>query len=84
MIWQDAVMTIVGIVFSVSLLPQVIHGYKNKVGPIKWQTSVPTFLGVYAACVVYVSLKLYFSAITTFFTGTLWLVLWIQTIIYKK
>lgn len=84
MIWQDIVMTIVGVVFSVSLIPQAIHGYKNKAGSIQWQTSVPTFLGLYITTAVYLSLALYFSAFTAFFTGTLWLVLWIQRIIYKK
>lgn len=84
MIWQDIVMATVGIVFSFSLVPQVIHGYKSKTGPIKWQTSVPTFVGIYIVCFVYITLSLYFAAITSFFTGTFWLVLWIQRLIYHK
>ena len=44
MIWQDLVISIVNLVFSISLIPQVIHGYKTKKGLITLQTSVPTTL----------------------------------------
>lgn len=84
MLWQDLVITVACVVFSVSLLPQVYHGFKEKIGPITYGTSVPTFLGCYVMAFVYFTLALYFSAVTTFVTGTLWLILLIQRIIYKK
>ncbi len=84
MLWQDVLITVVGIIFSISLLPQIAHGFKQKIGPIKFETSVPTFLGCYTVAFAYFTLALYFSAITTFITGTLWLILVIQRIVYKK
>lgn len=84
MLWQDAVVTVVGIIFSISLIPQVYSGFIKKIGPIKYETSVPTFLGCYVIAVVYLTLSLYFSAITSFITGTLWLILLVQRIVYRE
>lgn len=82
--WQDIVLSMVGVIFVVSLLPQVIHGFKDKVGPIKHLTSVPTFLALVVTAVTYFSLHLYFSATTVFLTGVVWLVLCIQRVLYHK
>lgn len=82
--WQDIVLSAVGVIFVISLLPQVIHGFKEKVGPIKYLTSVPTFLALYVTAATYLSLHLYFSALTVFLTGTAWLILCIQRALYHK
>lgn len=84
MIWQDLVLTIVSIIFTISLVPQVYAGFKEKAGYIKHLTSIPTFLGLYVICVIYFTLHLYFAAATAFITGTLWLFLFIQRLIYPK
>ncbi len=84
MIWQDIVITLVCIVFSLSLVPQIYHGFKNKVGPIQYQTSIPTFLGLYIITYTYFTLHLYFSAAMACLTGTLWLMLCVQRAIYNK
>lgn len=84
MSWQDIVVTIGNIVFVISLIPQVYHGFKEKNGPIKFQTSGPTFFFMYVFVAVYYSLQLYSSAIVAFFVGTMWLILFIQRLIYKK
>jgi hypothetical protein len=83
MTWQDAVITIVSIVFSLSLVPQIYFGFQEKRGPIKFQTSIPTFLGMYILGFTYSSLGLRYSTIMSFVTGTLWLALFIQRLIYK-
>jgi len=83
MIWQDIVITVVSVVFCVSLMPQVYCGFKEKRGPIKFQTSIPTFLGLYVICITYFTLGLYASAAITFVTGTIWLVLFFQRLLYK-
>jgi hypothetical protein len=82
--WQDAVITAIGIIFSLSLIPQIYYGFKEKVGAIHLQTSVPTFLGLYVMAFTYITLSLYYSAIMAFFTGTLWLTLFIQRLIYRN
>lgn len=84
MIWQDIVLTIASIVFSVALIPQIYYGFKNKAGTIKFQTSIPTFVGLYAISFTYYTLLLYFATITSFVAGTLWFILFIQRLIYSK
>jgi len=84
MIWQDIVITIAGVIFSVALIPQVYNGYKDKVGPIKFQTSIPTFVGLYAVSFSFWTLSLLFSSIVTFITGSMWFLLFIQRLIYKR
>lgn len=84
MVWQDIVITIASIVFSLALFPQVYYGFKNKKGTITYATSVPTFIGLYAIAVSYLSLGLYFSAGMSVITGTLWLIFFIQRIKYGE
>ncbi|MFA6427746.1 MAG: hypothetical protein WCW16_04900 [Candidatus Magasanikbacteria bacterium] len=83
MIWQDIVITIASIVFSLALFPQVYYGFKNKKGTITHSTSVPTFLGLYVIAITYFSLGLYFSAGMSVVTATLWLIFFIQRVKYK-
>jgi len=82
MLWQDITITIVSVVFSIALLPQVYHGFKNKKGHITHATSVPTFVGLYVLCVVYLSLGLLLSTVVSFLTATMWLVLCVQRWLY--
>ena len=84
MIWQDIVLTVANLIFSLSLIPQVYEGYRKKKGFITIATSAPTFIGVYAMAISLYTLSLYFSSITAALTGTLWLILFIQRIIYNK
>lgn len=84
MIWQDIVITIASIIFSVALIPQVYYGFRDKVGPIAYSASIPTFIGLYVICFAFWTLSLYSSAVITFSTGTLWLILFIQRVIYHK
>ena len=82
--WQDIAITSSSIIFSLSLFPQVYYGFKNKVGGITVATSAPTFVCLFLISFAYFTLDLYFSAITTVFTGILWLLLFIQRLMYKK
>lgn len=84
MIWQDIVITIANIIFSASLLPQVIYGFKKRKGFVTATTSGPTFIGLYAISIAFYSLNLTLSAIVSFITGTLWLTLFVQRIVYEK
>lgn len=84
MIWQDIVISIANLFFSLSLVNQVYCGYKEKNGPIKTLTSVPTFLGSYAICYAFWTMQLYYSSALSFVIATLWLLLFVQRIIYDK
>ena len=82
--WQDIIIAIISISFAFALLPQVIHGFKTKRKTITVSTALITVVGVYIMVFIYLTLKLYFSAIIQVINGTLWLILFIQSIAYKK
>jgi len=84
MIWQDIVLTAAGVIFSISLIPLVWHGFRDKVGPITYKTSVPTALGLLVTGFTYWTLELVFSATMVLISGTLWLLLVIQRKLYHK
>ena len=84
MVWQDIAMTIANSAFAVCLIPQVYNGFREKRGFITLATSGPTFIGLFAISMSLYSLNLIFSAVTAALAGTLWLILFIQRIIYKK
>jgi hypothetical protein len=84
MVWQDITITICILFFSCALIPQIYQGFRKKEGSITLQTSLITFVGMYVLSFTYLTLKLYFSTIVGIITGTLWLTLFIQGIIYEK
>lgn len=84
MVWQDVAIGIASIVFTVSLLPQLYSGFREKKGPIKPLTSVPTFLGLFAVSLAYFTLALYLSAVVCFLTGAIWLALFSQWAMYGE
>ena len=84
MIWQDIIIAIASLLLTFSLLGQVYHGFQRKKGFILLKTSGLTFLGLYAMAISFFTLSLLFSAIVSAINATLWLVLFIQRIIYAK
>ncbi|MFH1365555.1 MAG: hypothetical protein ABIH28_03155 [archaeon] len=84
MIWQDLVITIAVLLMSYALFPQVIKGFKTKKPLISKQTALITSMALYSISFVYLTLNLYFSSAMNFLTGTLWIVLLIQSIRYEK
>ncbi len=84
MVWQDIVISIVNIVFSISLFPQVYYGFKKKRWLITLATSLPAFTGLYIMAFAFFTLSLYYSAVMTAITGTLWMILFMQRVIYKE
>lgn len=84
MIWQDTVISIANIFFSFSLIVQVYYGFKEKTGPIKILTSAPTFIGSYAISYAFWTMELYSSSMLSFLIASLWLMLFMQRLIYNK
>lgn len=82
--WQDNLISVVNLIMIYAVIMQVIKGFKDQKRHINFQTGLITFVGLYATAIAFFSLGLTFSAVTVFVSGTLWLVLFIQTIIYKK
>jgi hypothetical protein len=84
MVWQDLVIAIANILFGYSLAYQVYVGFKEKRGYLTLQTSLLTFVSLYAIAVAYSTLDLFVSTIVCIFNGTMWVLLFVQRIIYKK
>lgn len=84
MVWQDTVITTIIILFSYALIPQIYQGFKEKKSLINLQTSLITSTGMYLLAIVYNTLGLTFSTIMSIITGTLWLIILIQRLVYKN
>ena len=83
MIWQDIVIAIANILFGYSLAYQVFIGFKHKKGYLALQASFFTTIGLYAISFCFYTLGLTFSTIVSSFNGTMWLILFIQKMLYK-
>ena len=81
--WQDIVITIANFIFAYALIPQVVKGFKDKKAHIHIQTGLLTTTGMYAMSFAFFSLGLLFSTIIGVFNATMWLLLFIQSLIYK-
>jgi hypothetical protein len=84
MVWQDIIIAVANILFGYSLAYQVYKGFREKKGFLSLQTSSLTTIGLYALAVAYLTLNLYVSTIIATFNATMWLILFIQGLIYKK
>ncbi|HRZ86034.1 MAG TPA: hypothetical protein P5277_04630 [Candidatus Paceibacterota bacterium] len=84
MSWQDITISILTLLFGYALIPQVYHGFKIKKTTITIQTALITCLGLYILAITFLTLNFYFSFAMDLFTGTLWLVLLIQCIVYRE
>ncbi len=82
--WQDIVVAVANVLFGYSLIYQVYRGFKEKKGTLTIPTSLLTTIGMFAMTIVYLSLNLYISTIIGLFNGTMWLLLLIQGIKYRK
>jgi len=81
---RDLILTVCTVAFGYALIPQVIYGFRAKLETVTAQTSVITGLGLYAIAGVYFSLSLWFAAFACTVTGTLWMVLLLQRVMYGK
>jgi hypothetical protein len=84
MVWQDIVIAIANVLFGYSLAYQVWRGFKDKKGYLTLQASVLTAVGLYALAISFFTLGLFVSTIVSTFNGTMWLILFIQRILYGK
>ena len=84
MAWQDITITIVNFIFAYALIPQAYQGFKYKKAYINFQTGLLNTIAMYAIVIAFFSLNLTFSGIIGIFNATMWLVLFIQRLIYNK
>lgn len=73
MIWQDIVVTVGSLVFSIVLIPQLIDCYRGSTVNVYTAVLTSIILGVF--CLVYASLGMWLAAIPL--TATIWgLIAW--------
>lgn len=84
MIWQDYLIGAMTILFSIALVPQVYYGFRFKKGTILISVGLLTSFGLYVLAFTFATLGLYFSMIMNIVTGSLWFLLLLQTIVYRK
>ncbi|MEK6827327.1 MAG: hypothetical protein AABX99_02470 [Nanoarchaeota archaeon] len=82
--WQDITIAIISVILNIALVAQIIYGFKAKRKTVACSTSLITFIGIYISAFIYFNLHLYLIAITGLIGGTFWLILFIQSIKYKK
>ena len=83
MVWQDIIIASANVLFGYSLAFQVWKGFKDKKGYLALQASFLTMIGLYAMTFTFFTLGLFVSSVVAFFNGTMWLLLFIQGLIYK-
>jgi hypothetical protein len=76
---QDLILTAGSLIFALALLPSIFS--KNKPA---LSTSLLTAVVVYIFAGVYISLNLWFTAITTLITGSCWSILALQKWLQAK
>lgn len=81
---QDIVITIATIILSISLIPQVILGFKNKTQSISYITSISSLISLVVMASAFASLELWLSATITVLNAIPWLIFTIQRFIYTK
>jgi len=82
--WQDIALAAVSLILAYALVPQVALGFKTKKKTVSSQTSVIAFIGLFVVTSLYLVMKLYFASAVAFVTGILWLIIFLQGIVYKR
>jgi membrane glycosyltransferase len=71
--WQDIVITCGQIIFIIALVPAIKHAHKPP-----FSTSILNTIVLISFAFVYVTLSLWFAAVTTAVVGILWFILAMQ------
>lgn len=84
MITQDLIIGLMGTVLSLSLVPQVIKGFKEKKGYISKKTSIPTIIGLVVIAICHLTLGLWLAFMIELLTAVFWVGLLFQEIKYAN
>lgn len=82
--WQDFVLGIVGYIFLVALIPQVVRGFEVEKGLVTKSTALMTGIGMWIISFAHFTLGLLFTGVSEFLLGAMWFVLYYQAIKYKE
>lgn len=81
---QDIVLTVCGLFLGYALIPQVVRGFKYKIGVMDVQTAVITTTALFIMSITFATLGLWFTSIGNSVTTSLWFLLLVQRIIYRN
>jgi len=73
-VWADIVISIVSTCFGFMIIPQVIDSLNGKSFVNKY-TALMTTLGLLSIGIAYLDLQLWISAISTFFSCSMWIII---------
>lgn len=80
LIWQDIVLTSIGFMFAIFLVPMAKDALRGKL--INPFTSMSTAIGLYTTSIIYTTLGLWLATIASAMSGTMWLIIFLVP--YKK
>lgn len=80
--WQDFVIAVVGVLFGFILLPLLRDVWRGE--SINIYTAGLTTLGLYVMAATFFTMKFWISFFAEVFSGTIWLMLFILSILHKK
>lgn len=72
--WPDIVISVVSICFGFMVIPQLIDSFKG-ISFLNIYTAFMTILGLIAIGIAYLAIELWISAISTFFSSCMWILL---------
>lgn len=83
-VWQDSVLTAINFLFIVTLVPAVVRNVRLKdVHGQSFVTALSTAVLLTVMAVVFLSLDLVLSCVSTLGTAVMWYVLMYQKIVYS-
>ena len=77
--WQDYVIAIVSVLFGFILLPQLKDTWRGKT-ILNLYTASLTTIGLYILGITFFTLNMMVSVIAEFFSGTIWLLLFLFSV----
>lgn len=75
-IWQDIVISLVGLMFGVILFPQLKDVWRGKTILNLYSASLTT-LGLFILAFTFATMNLWFSFVADFFSATVWFLLFL-------
>ena len=81
--WQDYVIAIVSVLFGFILLPQLKDCWHGKT-ILNIYTAGLTTIGLYVLGITFFTLNMLVSFVAEFFSGTIWFLLFVLSVINKR
>jgi len=81
--WQDIVIAVVSILFGFILIPQFKDVWKGKT-ILNIYTAGLTTIGLYVLAITFFTMGFWISVVAELFSGTVWLLLFVFSLINKR